>query len=206
MSNGVGYDVKDAINEVGRSFKILRTPVIEGEKVLFESDYSPSLTNLVLKVYFYWDTEVVSGDLIQVSDGTFIVTAVEPNSLEDEVYLIWGELYRCNLTGTLKRQASGSSYYDTTSYRRSVTWETVVETAYCTLIEGAIGGSLEEIRPFFVSDGELILIFPKYYGIQQEDRLETSSGARYRIKYFDNRINTDAIIAFCERDVRTPDG
>lgn len=202
----IGEDIKEAFTEVGRDFVIERVAGdVTGEYLLLDADYYAGISNLQLKCNFFYDTVVESGDLINMDGRRFIVSSVEPNEEENEIYLMVSELFECNVVGAISRHTEGTPYYDPNTFRTAPAFSVVYSDVYGCLVESLGVMSIrtsKDIQINMQSTGEQVIMFPKYNVIKAEDVYTLSGGTKYRIKTVEPRLSTDMQIAHTEVDVR----
>lgn len=203
---GISEDLKAVILEMGTSFVIEReTGDIVGEK--FDSETNSQVTKPFIKehfleVTFFYDTQVVTGDIIRVTleDSRYLVMNKTPESFEDTIINYQGIVYKCNVLGSILRPVPT---LDPHTYRTSETWETVKENQYALLTEKLYGTRLEDEQPIGQFNvNALVLYVPKSVGMQVFDRWYMSEEKFYKAAYKEEHIFPGVDLVYLEEDTR----
>jgi len=176
----LGEDISEVHEEVGVSFTILRdSGNISGEYCILKKNAQvtkPFTREFFMEGKFDWNTGLVAGDVVQVSDDrVFIVMNKTPAMYQDEAIEQLGVLYKCNVSGELQR-ISGENTYDD-NYNAMASFAMVKDACYGLLTESLYGHDME-------TDEEMALLglenhefyVPHSMGVQKFDRLIPVSG------------------------------
>ena len=210
MNNEVGLDIKDVLEEIGTSFTYLVRPD-SGELGTQYLDYEmnrqvtkPFIREYFLEAMFPYDTDAVGGDVIKFLDGRiFMIMNITDENLFNESLGKEAVLYKCNVSGELRR-ASGEASWDTTySYQRSTVWESIAIPAYGLLSEKLFGTDLEQDADFGqISLEAQILYLPNSYGAKVLDRYSPKSGEYYKIQAIRTREFDSVDVCHVVEDTR----
>lgn len=104
---GIGEDIKEVLNELGTTALITR---VNGSVFQEKADAEsfPTHSSEFIRQFFYiltmqYDTAAINGDSISFHGENFILTNLVPSYFEDLAVDQTAALYKCNVTGVLKR-------------------------------------------------------------------------------------------------------
>ena len=179
----IGPDIKEAIVEVGTSFTIIRDAGnISGEYLTHKSNAQvtkPFIREFFLEGTMQYDTEVVSGDIIEF-DTTgirYLVTHITPTLFENTAIRYEVVLYKANVKVLIVRP---NEIRDAHTYLMRTAWSTVKSGVDLLLTTPLFGQSIQ-------TDSELGLLnidthevyAPSSYGITYLDRIKIMSTGEY---------------------------
>jgi hypothetical protein len=177
---GIGPDIKEVFQEVGTSYNILRDDAtISGEYLDFETkseSVQAFIRSYFLTASLAYDSVVLEGDIIEFGDLPYMVTTIVNTRFEDEIVERETVLYRCNVSGEIRRM-SGETWGN--DYKKVPNWQKIKENAYALLtqIERVNYTTEEEREPVGnIQYDSQILFLPSRYDIQENDRYVVSSG------------------------------
>lgn len=190
-------DIKEVIIEIGTSITILR----ESGNVLGEYIYGkinkqvtkPFIREFFMEAWLPTDSEVVAGDVIELSDGRkFIVMNKTPSMFEDATYRYDSVIYKSNVTAKLQRPTETRENYTITT-----TFSTIKETVYALVTESLYGNELdidEELAAMGVMSEDCYV--PSSVGVEYLDRFWISETEYYQVEVVKKRRfeNVDLII------------
>lgn len=177
----IGDDIKnDVIQALGTAVTILRDGGnITGEKCLYEINRQvtkPFIREFFLETQFAYDTQAVSGDIVQFDDARiFIMVNKTPEQFENVAIEQQCVLYKCNVAGELLRP-SGEAW-DTQTYHKVQSWETIKSDTSALLTEALFGNELDddaELGNIGLTRNELYI--PHSVGTRIGDRFQPVSG------------------------------
>ncbi len=180
----IGQDLKEAIAAVGITVSIVGRN-LPSEYVRFKTNKQvtkPFIREFFLETMMSYDTNIVSGDIVQVGvTGTrYIMMNKTPDLFENEVMRYSGVVYKTNVNGSLQRP-----YYSRGADLKKVElFETVpgAESVDALMVEALYGHSLETDE----SLGELglekhELYIPHKFGARNKDRFYIDEDHYYRV-------------------------
>jgi hypothetical protein len=181
-----GIDIVEAYEDVGTSFQILRDgAILSGEYT--NSTLNRQVTKPFIREFFReaslpYNTAVVAGDVVKFAPTheVFLVTSRTPKIFENEVISYESVLYKCNVSGELKRFSGETRDAD---YHLQPVFQTVKSDCYALVTEGLFGYGISE-------DSELTRIglapnqcyMPSKFDPRLEDRYEPVSGEYYIVQ------------------------
>lgn len=181
----IGVDIASVINELGTTATILRTPTNLTEKILYEINEistSPFTREYFLNASFIYNSVIVSGDVIQFSGITCLVSSKTPDNFEDSTVENLAVLYKCNLPSTAKILIPGQTQ-NATTYEITPTWTVRKSLAYGLLYQDTRGTLKNEDSPTGKDPVfQLVCLVPDSYGVVQDDRLLVTSTEYYRVQ------------------------
>ena len=197
----VGEDIKEAIEEVGSAYTILRdSGNITDEIGLLE--YSAQVTKPLTIESFRrgtmgFDTQIVTGDVIEfgIIDQRFIVTNTMPDMFENAIVQYDTVLYKCNVKNGEIFRPSGETW--SSAYHKESQWETVKAGCNAMQVSALYGNDLatdEELALIGLQKDEVLI--PHSYGAQVLDRWQPYSGEYYMVATIETRRypNVDVLI------------
>ena len=197
----VGEDIKEAIEEVGSAYTILRdSGNITDEIGLLE--YSAQVTKPLTIESFRrgtmgFDTQIVTGDVIEfgIIDQRFIVTNTMPDMFENAIVQYDTVLYKCNVKSGEIFRPSGETW--SSAYHKESQWETVKAGCNAMQVSALYGNDLatdEELALIGLQKDEVLI--PHSYGAQVLDRWQPYSGEFYMVATIETRRypNVDVLI------------
>jgi hypothetical protein len=182
----VGGDIKEALEEIASSIIILRDAGdITGEYCdisINEQATKPFIISFFKKATFQYDTQVVSGDIVnfETTGDYYLTTTVNSEEFENEIITKQGVLYLCNTSGELSRPSG--EVWNSQTYHKEQAYEAIRSNCYSLLVNPEFRNQLneEEAAMISVEDNELFL--PSSIGIAVNDRYEPYSGEYYKIE------------------------
>ena len=179
----IGPDIKEAIVEVGTGFTIIRDAGnIEGEYLTHKSNAQvtkPFIREFFLEGTMQYDTDVVSGDIIEFdTTGTrYLVTHITPTLFENAVIRYETVLYRANVNVSIFRPAE---VRDAHTYHIRTAWSTVKAAVNLVLTTPLFGQSLDGDTELGLLNVEMHEVYaPSSYGITYLDRIKILSTGEY---------------------------
>jgi hypothetical protein len=180
----IGQDLKEAIEAVGVKISIVgrNAPI---EHVRFKTNKQvtkPFIREFFLETMMSWDTNIISGDIIEVgiTGLRYIMMNKTPDLFENEVMRYSGVVYKTNVNGSLQRPY----YRRGADLKKSEIFETVpgAESVDALMVEALYGHSLD------IDDalGELglekhELFIPHRFGANHKDRFYINEARYYRV-------------------------
>jgi hypothetical protein len=164
----IGPDIKEAIVEVGTKVSII-------------IDTKPFIREFFLEGTMQYDTQAVSGDIVQFdTTGTkYLVSHITPTLFENEVIRYEVVLYKANMDVTILRPVE---VRDPVSYLTRTYWSTVKSSASLVLTTPLFGQSLEGDQELGLLGIETHEVYaPSSYGITYLDRIRTA-GSYWRVE------------------------
>ena len=206
----VGLDIKDALEEVGVAYTIIRdTGNISGEHGLLEAS-SQTTKPLTLehfrKSMLPYDTQIVTGDVVRfdVVDETYLATNMLPELFENAVAHYDTVFYKCNiLSGELLRP-SGETWDDPMNqYHKDTEWEVVKSGIKAMQIAALYGNELdtdEQLALLGLKKDEVLI--PHSIGVHVMDRWQPVSGEYYQVSMVETRRYPNIDVLMVEEDQR----
>ena len=203
--SGVGQDIKEAYQEVGIGYTIIRdSENISGEYLdatINQQATKPFIRSFFLECSIPYDTVGEAGDIIQfnVSQDIYLLINKTPDIFENEIIEFASVLYQCNVSGELFRPTEGRD----DQYHTGTTWETIKTNCYGLQTETLFGTDLdtdEELGLIGIESDELYL--PKSAGAQVLDRYQSSSGEYYRVESIKTRKFPGVVVVKLGEDQR----
>ncbi len=207
----IGLDIKLVLQEIGTPFNI-KTPSGEADVTGGYLDYEmnrqvtkPFIREFFLESVFPYDTDVITGDVIELQDGTsrrFLVMNKTVENLEGTGLAHEAVLYMCNVSGELLRP-SGEFIFSPQTYQRSTAWEPIQTESYALLTDRLFGTDL-------LQDDELgqigieaqVLYIPHRVGARPLDRYQPTSGEYYKIEVIAERRFPGVDVCYLAEDTR----
>lgn len=188
--SSVGRDVKKAIQEVGVSYTIKRsTGDLIGEYLIYDTPGSSAgmgskssfAKESILEGSLAFDTVVVEGDVLELSNGKRVLVASKiADMFQDSVVIYETEFLKCNVVAGEVLRSSGEIWDDQTYHKQQV-WESIKTGINGVLVEVS-GTSLKDQNEFgllsvtrieaYVASGEDIRVL---------DRFQARSGEYYQV-------------------------
>ena len=179
----IGPDIKEAIVEVGTGFTIIRDAGnIEGEYLTHKSNAQvtkPFIREFFLEGTMQYDTDVVSGDIIEFdTTGTrYLVTHITPTLFENAVIRYETVLYQANVNVSIFRP---TEVRDAHTYHMRTAWSTVKAAVDLVLTTPLFGQSLDGDTELGLLNVEMHEVYaPSSYGITYLDRIKILSTGEY---------------------------
>lgn len=181
-------DIKEVIAEIGTSITILRDGGnITGEYIhskINKQVTKPFIREFFMEAWFASDTQAISGDVIQLSDGRkFIIMNKTPSMLENAIYRYDSVIYKSNVTATLKRPSSTRLNYNITE-----DFPIIQENVYALITESLYGNELdtdEELAMLGISSEDCYV--PSSVGVEHLDRFWISETEYYQVEVVKKR-------------------
>lgn len=151
---------------------------------------------------FAYDSVITPGDIVQdaVSSEDLMVMNVTPEILAQEIVSKSCVLYKCNVSGEIRRQ---SGERDATTYAWVESWPVIKSDAYGLLTMGLYGTDIDqksEIGQIEVKD--MSLYIPTRYGVQALDRYCPVSGEYYKIEAVEETRFPNIVVCQITEDTR----
>lgn len=202
----IGDDIKEAHQEVGITFSVIRdSGNISGEYLIIKQNRQvtkPFIREFFQEARFDYDTSVLAGDVILTSDGRhFMVMNLTPTQMMEETIEKEAVLYKCNVSGQIKR-LSGDQQWDD-NYDLGESWSTIKSNAYGLMTEALYGNDLEadeELGLLGLENNELYI--PAGYGLQVHDRYQSTSGEYFKVDKIAKRKYDNVYVANIGEDTR----
>lgn len=179
----IGPDIKEAIVEVGTKFTIIRdSGNVTGEYLTSKSNAQvtkPFIREFFLEGTLQYDTEVVSGDIIEfdTTGVRYLVSHITPTLFENAIIRYETVLYRANVLVSILRP---SEIRDPNSYLMRTSWSTVKASASLVLTTPLFGQSLEADQELGIIGIETHEVYaPSSYGITYLDRIKILATGEY---------------------------
>jgi hypothetical protein len=191
----VGIDIKEALEEVGIAYTILRDDGdISGEYGLLEASSQttkPLTIESFRKSMTPYDTQIITGDIVRfdVIDELYLATNMLPELFENAVAHYDTIFYKCNvLSGELMRPSGETWDNLSDQYHKEIEWETIKSGCKAMQVAALYGNDLE-------TDNEVALIglkqddvlIPHSVGAQVMDRWQPVSGEYYMVSTIETR-------------------
>lgn len=201
----IGLDIKQVLIEIGTSFTIKRTTGdVAGGYLDYEMNRQvtkPFIREFFLEATLSYDTAVIPGDIIELSDGRrYLVMNLSPENFENESIVNESVLYMANVSGELLR-ASGETF--DVNYRRGTTWESVSTDCYALLTNRLFGTDLQQDEELGqIGIESQILYIPSSVGVQSLDRYSPRSGEYYKVEQVVERYFPAVDVCYLAEDTR----
>lgn len=206
----VGVDIKEALEEVGVAYTILRdSGDVEGEYGLLEAS-SQTTKPLTLehfrKSMIPYDTELATGDVVtfDVIDETFLATNMIPELFENAVAHYDAVFYKCNINSGELMRPSGETWDDPLDqYHKETEWETIKTGINAMQVAALYGSGLEaeeEIALLGLNKNEVLI--QHSIGAQVLDRWQPASGEYYQVSVIETRRYPNIDVLIIEEDHR----
>lgn len=200
----LGSDIDAVLEEIGTVITIIGTG--SGEYLDFEPNAQvtkPFIREFFLDAMIPYNTSVVTGDVLEfdVTGERYIVMNKTPMLLENAPAYYDTVLYKCNVSGELKRPSG--EVRNTQTMLKEPVFQSVRADCYSLLTEPLFSGYLdteEELAQIGVEREELYV--PSSYGVQVLDRFESTSGEYYRVESIRKRRFPGVDVAVLGEDTR----
>jgi len=205
---GLGFDIRETLDDVGASFTILRNSGnIAGEFLVSKPNSQvtkPFIREFFLEAMLQDDTDVVAGDVIRLDTtlACYLVMNKTPYTFENEIIKYDVVLYKCNVSGELFR-LSGESDFNPQTFRIEPKWDTVKNNCYALQTASLFGNTLdnnEELGKLGIEAHELYL--PESIGTKVLDRYQPVSGEYYQVETVLVRRFDGVVVATLNEDTR----
>lgn len=185
----IGLDIKEVHSEIGAQVTILRDAGnITGEYVVLKVNRQvtkPFVREFFVQGEFSYDSQVVSGDVVQVVDGRkFIVMNRTPEIFENAIAFLDCVLYKVNVAGSIYRL----SVEKNAGYKKVPTWTLIKAPCYGLLTEALFGNELaddDDAGQLELTENDLFL--PAAYGLEMLDRFEITATDYHQIETIKKR-------------------
>jgi hypothetical protein len=180
----IGADIKEVMDELGVTATILRSPTNITEKITTEADYvsstNPFMQEHHTNIGLNYNTQVVTGDLLQILNDYHLVIAKVPDMFEGEMVEFTAALYKCNVSGAVLLIPVQTQDPDT--FKLTSTWNVRKTGVRGVLHQYKRSAPLEPEtsagrNPIF----ELEMFVPASYGAVINDRVYISATEYFRI-------------------------
>lgn len=207
---GVGIDIKEALEEVGVAYTILReSGDIVGEYGLLEAS-SQTTKPLTLehfrKSMIPHDTQIIAGDIVRfdIIDETYLATNVIPELFENAVAHYDAVFYKCNVTSGELMRPSGETWDDPMDqYHKATEWGAIQSGCNAMQVASLYGNDLEtdqELALLGLKKDEVLI--PHSVGAQVMDRWQPASGEYYQVSVIETRRYPNIDVLLVEEDRR----
>jgi hypothetical protein len=201
-----GEDILEAFEDIGTSFTILR-PGTDFDPEYLNSQLNRQVTKPFTREFFRegtlpYNTEAVAGDIIafEPTGEKFLITNRTPKVFENQIISYECVLYKCNVSGELRRY-SGETFDG--DYRLVRVFETIQSNCYALMTEGLFGHGIEsdeELARFGLANQECYM--PLSYDPRLEDRYEPVSGEYYVVESVKKRRFENVALLELKEDTR----
>jgi hypothetical protein len=207
----IGPDIKEAIEEVGLKYTILRdVGNITGEYLTYKPNAQvtkPFIQEFFLEAALVYDTQILVGDIVQfdVPGDNYIVMNKTPDLFENEIIRFNGVLYKCNIVADIYRPDDTGAR--DAQYHQATSWSLVKSSVNALLTTPLYGVDLEtdlELGMIGVSDLELYI--PSSIGLEVLDRVVISSSEYYRAETIKKRRYSAVDVCDIGEDTRPVEG
>ncbi|RKX87429.1 MAG: hypothetical protein DRP58_02770 [Spirochaetes bacterium] len=206
---GIGFDIKDVLEELGTSLIIYRYPgptLIE-EKIdheFFTTHSSEFLRMFFSKATLVVDTQIVTGDIVSAMGYYFLVTANTPSYFENSIVDWTAVFYRCNCLGKLSRYPQRGTW--DSNYEKVTDWSDIETDIHALQYENVRDSSqfVEEDVLAMSIQGNLLFL-PGYVEVEEGDRwypIATDLTKFYRIASIDSLRIENVSICILKEDER----
>jgi hypothetical protein len=186
---GIGPDIKEVLEELGTEALVRRTPTPFKEKLTYDVNgqaSNPFMREFSLAASLSYDTKIVSGDVIQVNGGDYLVIHKTADMFEGNVVEYEAIIYKCNLkSGSLLLSLNEVKH--PTTFAVTIDWAVKNNAVYGLMYKDSRGALLNEEttlgkEPTF----SLMCIVPEHYNVVRNDRLHISATEYYRVQDIEN--------------------
>lgn len=209
MSQGIGEDIAEVINELGTALHIIdRDPVVIEYALPYTTKVltKPSTANTFQLMYGNMYTTVVEGDLIEIpamGHELYRCMTKRYNTFEDQAYRVPLVLYRCNEALSIYRSIE----------KRDANYDVVqqfapVEEAQginCLMNDKLYSSEFDNDTQSFTSidvKGRIAYI-PTKFDIRIKDRLIDRKGRLYEVTIIEDHTFENMYVVYTESDTRT---
>lgn len=138
----IGEDIKDVLSELGTSLTIYKWPGPTTIVERVDQEFYPTQSTEFIRMFYSsislpFDTQLKSGDLVEIVGTYFICTGMSPSTFEDSVVDYTASLFRCNCVGRLERYDQREGW--DSSYNKRRTWYTVENNLHALQYENRYG-------------------------------------------------------------------
>ena len=207
----IGPDIKDAIEEVGLKYTILRDAGdIAGEYLTYKPNAQvtkPFIQEFFLEAKLLYDTQVVVGDIVQFDTpgDKYIVMNRTPELFENEIILFNGVLYKCNVVLNIYRPDDTGAR--DAQYHQSTSWSLVKSSVNALLTTPLYGVDLEtDLELGMIGVFDLELYIPSSIDLQVLDRTIISASEYYRVETVKKRRYSAVDVCDIGEDKRPIEG
>ena len=182
---GIGVDIADVIEELGVPVIILRSPNNLTEKITYDTNdvTVPFIREHFLNASFAYNTQIVSGDVLQFNGESYLVINKTPDSFEGGVVEYEAVIFKCNLPAgallvTPAETKAGSGDYTVTqgwTVRKSPIYGLIYKGTRSALLNSEVSAGKE-------TTFELFAFVSASYDSKPYDRLIISSTEYYRVQ------------------------
>ena len=188
----IGPDIKEAIEEVGAAFTIIRTSGnIDGGYLQAKSNAQvtkPFIREFFLEALICYDSDVVSGDVIEfdTTSDRYLIMNLTSKLFENEVISFDTVLYKTNVSADIYRPDDSGSR--DSQYHLETAWDLVQEDVDVLITSPLYGISLETDQHLgLIGLKELEMYIPTSIGLQVLDRIVISPTEYYRVEAIKSR-------------------
>jgi len=207
---GVGADIKEALEEVGVSYTIVRDAGnVSGEYGLLE--FSSQVTKpLTIEAFRRgmtpYDTALIAGDVVRfdVVDEMYLATNMLPELFVNDIVHYDTVFYKCNVASGELSRPSGETWDDPLDqYHKETGWEVINDNCNAMQVAALYGNDLEtdkELALLGLQENEVLI--PHSIGAQVLDRWQPASGEYYQISVIEPRRYPNIDVLIIEEDRR----
>ncbi len=202
----VGSDLKKAFQKVGISYIIRRdSGNFSGEYLIYDipaTARSPFDREVVLDASLAYDTIVVEGDVLELSNGKRCLVANKtPDLFQDATVIYETTLFKCNITSGELFRPSGEVWPDQT-YHKEAVWDSVKAGLNAVVIEVAGNQLSDRDEPGLLNVSRLELYTASGEDLRVMDRFEARSGEFYKIDVVKKSLYPSISVAQISGDTR----
>lgn len=203
----LGDDIKDAHNDVGSSFSIIRSgeEELSGEYCIFKTNKQvtkPFIREFFQDGSFDYDTDIIAGDVVQSSDGRHLmIMNLTPTVFQDEIIENSAVLYKCNVSGELLRPSEEEGWDD--DYRMQGGFSVQAVDVFALQTEALYGHELDsddELGSLGLEEHELYV--PGSFDVQVLDRYQPVSGEYFQVETIKKRRFDNVWVCQITEDTR----
>jgi hypothetical protein len=196
-------DIKDVCSEIGESYLVRKqSGVYSGEYLIPEP--LNQLTSAFSREFLFeatlqYDTLAETGDVLSLlqSGIDYLLINKSPQVIENEVIEFTGSMYKCNVSGELRRPSYPSRG---TQYQQEEEFTQVAAEVFATFQESQPSMKEEEFGNIGITKGELYLA--GRHDIKIDDRYVTYSGEYYRVMGIKKHMFSGIEVAILGEDRR----
>lgn len=202
----IGSDVKKAFEDVGISFTIKRdSGNFSGEYLVYDipaESKDPFDREVVLTGNLSYDTIVIEGDILELSDGRKVLVAHKtPDMFQDAVVDYETTFFKCNIpSGEIFR--SSGEVWDAQEYHKVQVWDSIKSGVNGVLIEVSGNQLSDQDELGLLSISRLGVYLPSGEDLRVLDRIQIRSGEYYKVDVIKKSIYPSIIVAEISEDIR----
>ncbi len=202
----VGGDLKKAFQKVGISYQVRRdSGIFSGEYLIYDipaTARSPFDREVVLDASLVYDTIVIEGDVLELSNGKRCLVANKTADIFQDATVIYETtLFKCNITSGELFRPSGEVWSDQT-YHKETVWDSVKAGLNAVVIEVSGNQLSERDEPALLNVSRLELYLASGEDLRIMDRFEARSGEYYRVDSIKKSLYPSISVAQISEDTR----